>query len=196
LEDFEKCKNEDSHCPVHTLDYIIKKANVSKSTKDILKYGAVIAVSIDWNCGIGTSGVYSCLQTYTFKDIPNPNFDKITYKYFVDVHSDHSRTLYKVFGVRLKVIVTGVAQKWSWMLYFEQYTKYCWVFSIAIYLFEKLFRRMYYQDELVDLKRVKENRGTSDRNSEAPSGDAESTVVTGKHSDVMNPAYVTNVPIQ
>lgn len=119
-----KCNYEDykdPYCPVFKVDYILNKAEPDIDEKyQMLLKGGVIQILIEWNCNLDTTK--DCLPKYSFRrfDIPfketstSSGFNfRFADKFKVD--NIEKRILYKAFGLRFVISVTGVAGKFDVM---------------------------------------------------------------------------------
>lgn len=107
-------------CPIFRLGDIVERSGFSFS--EIARVGGAIGVLIDWDCNLDLS-IRFCKPKYEFYGLygtgKNDQVDKASLgynfrfaKYYVE-NSVQKRTLMKVFGVRIDIIVHGLAGKFD-----------------------------------------------------------------------------------
>ncbi|KAG8181809.1 hypothetical protein JTE90_001465 [Oedothorax gibbosus] len=100
-------------CPIFKLGDIVKWSGVSDYNSIALK-GGVIAVVIKWDCNLDYNKKY-CFPTYEFTRLDDPDAKLApgwNFRY-ANYFSDNSRTLYKLYGIRLSISVVGQAGKFK-----------------------------------------------------------------------------------
>ncbi|XP_072921855.1 P2X purinoceptor 2 isoform X1 [Hemitrygon akajei] len=106
-----KCMfDEEAHlyCPIFPLKFIIKKSGVTLNS--IEEKGGVLGVIINWKCDLDRAAS-ECKPQYSFRSLDKGyNFRKT--RYFMENGTEY-RTLTKVFGIRIDIIVHGEAGKFS-----------------------------------------------------------------------------------
>ncbi|KAK7497994.1 hypothetical protein BaRGS_00010865 [Batillaria attramentaria] len=70
LDDLRRCRynesdEKDRHCPTFTLDTIVRLTGFSFD--QVSAKGAVIQMSIDWDCDLDSYDIQECLPTYGFR---------------------------------------------------------------------------------------------------------------------------------
>lgn len=107
-------------CPIFRLGDIVERSGFSFS--EIARVGGAIGVLIDWDCNLDLS-IRFCKPKYEFYglygtgkndkvDKPSLGYNFRFAKYYVE-NSVQKRTLMKVFGVRIDIIVHGLAGKFD-----------------------------------------------------------------------------------
>lgn len=106
-----------SRCPIFTLQSIVEGAN-SGSYGEVAMEGGVIQIRIKWNCNLDLS-VDKCLPEYSFKRLDSSTY-KISKGYnfrysrnFKDANGTEFRTLYKAYGIKFVISVSGQARKFA-----------------------------------------------------------------------------------
>lgn len=105
----------DRFCPIFRLGTIV---NLTKTSyKDIVVLGGVIGINIDWNCNLDYS-IDSCAPKYSFSRLDDVNAKiakgtNFRYANYYDRSGSGSRDLYKAYGIRFVIRVTGKAGKFS-----------------------------------------------------------------------------------
>ncbi|XP_059404195.1 P2X purinoceptor 1-like isoform X2 [Carassius carassius] len=111
----------DPLCPIFRLGDIVERSGFSFS--EIARVGGAIGVLIDWDCNLDLS-VRQCKPNYEFyglygtgkngdkEDKPSLGYNFRYAKYYVE-NGEERRTLMKVFGVRIDIIVHGQAGKFD-----------------------------------------------------------------------------------
>ncbi|XP_059406666.1 P2X purinoceptor 1-like isoform X4 [Carassius carassius] len=110
----------DPLCPIFRLGDIIKLSGFDFS--EIARVGGAIGLLIDWDCNLDLSIKY-CIPKYEFyglygtgrndkQDKPSLGYNFRYAKYYVE-NEVEKRTLMKVFGVRIDIIVNGRAGKFD-----------------------------------------------------------------------------------
>ncbi|CAG6006349.1 unnamed protein product [Menidia menidia] len=109
----KKCRYDElrhPYCPIFSLGDIIKKAG--STFQDLATSGASIDVVIKWDCDLDKG---SCHPQYSFTRLDNGlsnnsiarGFNFRHARYFRNAAGESSRMLYKVYGIRLNIIVDG-----------------------------------------------------------------------------------------
>ncbi|XP_041053749.1 P2X purinoceptor 1 isoform X1 [Carcharodon carcharias] len=110
-------KVHDPLCPVFRLGYIVEEI---KENFSVLAYkGGMIGIVIHWDCDLDWPEKY-CTPTYSFhqlyggldKEKVSAGFNFRYAKYYKENGTD-VRDLYKVFGIRLDIMVNGKAGKFD-----------------------------------------------------------------------------------
>jgi len=110
----------DPYCPVFSLEKVLKKAEPdSKERLMMLQRGGVVEIGISWSCNYD-SYAKRCLPKYSFTRFDLPfkqtstasgfNF-RFASRYYLD--GEEFRSLYKAYGIRLFISVTGQAGKFN-----------------------------------------------------------------------------------
>lgn len=104
-----------SRCPIFNLESIVEGAN-SGSYGEVATEGGVIQIRIKWNCNLDLSED-KCLPEYSFRRLDSSTY-KISKGYnfrysrnFKDVNGTEFRTLYKAYGIKFVISVSGQARK-------------------------------------------------------------------------------------
>ncbi|XP_050985792.1 purinergic receptor P2X, ligand-gated ion channel, 8 [Labeo rohita] len=107
--------NETDHpyCPIFRLGDIVNKTG--HSFEDMARSGGSIGVLVEWRCDLDK---YSdCRPKYSFVRLGNSSetggFSFRFARYFTDAAGQRQRTLYKVYGIHLDIMVFGSARKFS-----------------------------------------------------------------------------------
>ncbi|XP_054715086.1 P2X purinoceptor 4-like [Uloborus diversus] len=98
-------------CPVFRLGDIVRWSG-QEDYNSIASQGGVIAVIIKWDCNLDFNKKY-CFPKYEFSRLDDPNV-KISPGWnfrYANYYSDNTRTLYKMYGIRLSISVVGQAGK-------------------------------------------------------------------------------------
>ncbi|XP_078337103.1 P2X purinoceptor 4-like isoform X1 [Crassostrea virginica] len=124
-----------SRCPIFTLQSIVEGAN-SGSYSSIATEGGVIQIRIKWNCNLDLS-VEECLPEYSFRRLDSSTY-KISTGYnfrfsrnFKDSNGTEFRTLYKAYGVKFVISVSGQARKFAPVPFFTNVGSGLALLSIA-----------------------------------------------------------------
>ncbi|XP_067862042.1 P2X purinoceptor 2 [Heptranchias perlo] len=107
------------YCPIFPLSFIIEKAG--ETFDDLSKTGGILGVIINWNCDLDKAAS-ECNPHYSFRrldSISNNNSAGLGYnfrhaKYYMENGTQY-RTLIKVFGIRIDIIVHGEAGKFDFV---------------------------------------------------------------------------------
>uniref|UniRef100_A0A8C5PSP4 P2X purinoceptor n=1 Tax=Leptobrachium leishanense TaxID=445787 RepID=A0A8C5PSP4_9ANUR len=101
-------------CPIFTVGFIITEAGVNFT--DLAYKGGIIGVIINWNCNLDLH-TSKCRPQYSFRrlDLQSKVSSGYNYRYakYYNKNGKESRTLIKVYGIRIDVIVHGQAGKFS-----------------------------------------------------------------------------------
>ncbi|XP_056099129.1 P2X purinoceptor 5-like [Rhinichthys klamathensis goyatoka] len=99
------------YCPIFRLGDIVTKTGRSFQESAIL--GGSFGIMIDWSCDLDKEDSY-CNPKYSFMTLGSntTGFNFRFAEYSIDA-GERQRTLYKVFGIHLQVIVFGTARKFS-----------------------------------------------------------------------------------
>ncbi|XP_073509703.1 P2X purinoceptor 2 [Phyllobates terribilis] len=101
-------------CPIFTIDFIVKEAGINFT--DIAYKGGIIGVIINWNCNLDLHPS-KCRPQYSFRRLDLQNDISTGYNYrfgkYYNTNGTEARTLIKVYGIRIDVIVHGQAGKFS-----------------------------------------------------------------------------------
>ncbi|ODN02953.1 P2X purinoceptor 4 [Orchesella cincta] len=103
----------DPFCPVFRIGDIVEAAGHNFS--QVAKKGAVVEVEISWNCDLDFSFMEYCRPKYSFERMDSPealispgwNFRTAEY------HEENRRTLFKRYGIKFLVKVSGQAGKFN-----------------------------------------------------------------------------------
>lgn len=104
------------YCPIFVLSEITSRAG--ENYTDMAKEGGVMQILITWNCNLDFSED-ECLPKYSFRRLDSALYSiskgyNFRYaKYYKSDNGTESRTLYKVFGIKFVVTVTGTAGKFD-----------------------------------------------------------------------------------
>lgn len=112
---YNRSHSADCFCPVFRLGTIVDLTETKY--RDIAVMGGVIGINIDWNCNLDHS-IKNCAPVYSFTrlDEANAKIAKGTnfrYANYYDNNNTAFRDLYKAYGIRFIVRVTGKAGKFS-----------------------------------------------------------------------------------
>ena len=119
-----ECANyheKDPNCPVFTLDHILTEAEKNETERYLmLLKGTAIEAQIQWDCDLDFKRPEECYPKYSFKAINLPfkttmasNGYSIWHAYHYKINGVEYRTLYKAFGIRIIINVTGTAGKFD-----------------------------------------------------------------------------------
>ncbi|XP_056384620.1 P2X purinoceptor 2 isoform X2 [Hyla sarda] len=101
-------------CPIFTMDFIVKEAGINFT--EIAYKGGIIGVIINWNCNLDLPPS-KCRPQYSFRRLDLQNNISTGYNYrfakYYNKNGSEVRTLIKVYGIRIDVIVHGQAGKFS-----------------------------------------------------------------------------------
>ncbi|KAK9961969.1 hypothetical protein ABG768_007363 [Culter alburnus] len=103
----------DPYCPIFRLGDIVSKAG--HSFQEIAVKGGSFSVLIEWSCDLDKD-TSNCNPHYSFLFLGSNKSDGYNFrfaKYFKDDAGQKQRTLYKVFGIHLNIMVFGSARKFS-----------------------------------------------------------------------------------
>uniref|UniRef100_A0A8C5PV93 P2X purinoceptor n=1 Tax=Leptobrachium leishanense TaxID=445787 RepID=A0A8C5PV93_9ANUR len=107
-------KEKDPLCPVFRLGYIVAEAGQTFS--DIAYKGGTVVIIIDWHCDLDWP-VRFCKPTYHFhgRHDENPASRGFNFRHARYFKEDgvNKRTLFKVFGIRMEVLVNGEGGKFD-----------------------------------------------------------------------------------
>lgn len=124
-----------SRCPIFTLQSIVEGAN-SGSYGEVAMEGGVIQIRIKWNCNLDLS-VDKCLPEYSFRRLDSSTY-KISKGYnfrysrnFKDANGTEFRTLYKAYGIKFVISVSGQARKFAPVPFFTNVGSGLALLSIA-----------------------------------------------------------------
>lgn len=124
-----------SRCPIFTLQSIVEGAN-SGSYGEIATEGGVIQIRIKWNCNLDLSEE-KCLPEYSFRRLDSSTY-KISKGYnfrysrnFKDANGTEFRTLYKAYGIKFVISVSGQARKFAPVPFFTNVGSGLALLSIA-----------------------------------------------------------------
>ncbi|XP_067113167.1 P2X purinoceptor 1 isoform X2 [Osmerus mordax] len=145
-------------CPIFKLGDIVKLSGFNFST--IAKVGGAIGIVIDWTCNLDLDRS-KCRPSYTFHGLyGNPaETDKartsVGYNFRFAKHyvegGVKKRTLYKVFGIRMDIIVSSVARKFDIIPTLTAIGSGVGIFGVAtvvcdLVLLNVLSKRKYYKN--------------------------------------------------
>ncbi|KAJ1092589.1 hypothetical protein NDU88_005699 [Pleurodeles waltl] len=105
----------DLYCPIFRLGFIVEQAG--ENFTELANKGGVIGAIINWNCNLDLDAS-ECIPHYSFRRLdPRNNKASSGYNYrfakYYGRNKSESRTLIKVYGIRIDVIVHGQAGKFS-----------------------------------------------------------------------------------
>ncbi|XP_053310923.1 P2X purinoceptor 1 isoform X2 [Spea bombifrons] len=107
-------KQKDPLCPVFRLGYIVEQTGQTFS--ELAYKGGTINIVIDWTCDLDWP-VRFCKPTYHFHALhdQNPVSKGFNFRYarHYKENGTNKRTLFKVFGIRFDVLVTGEGGKFD-----------------------------------------------------------------------------------
>ncbi|KAK3083670.1 hypothetical protein FSP39_001104 [Pinctada imbricata] len=103
------------YCPIFELDYIV--SSIGESYSDMAAQGGVIQISIEWNCNFDLSED-ECLPVYEFRRLDSSQFKiskgyNFRYARYYKEGDREYRTLYKAYGIKFILSVTGQAGKFN-----------------------------------------------------------------------------------
>ncbi|XP_031429188.1 P2X purinoceptor 5-like [Clupea harengus] len=105
------------YCPIFRLGDIIRKTG--HRFQDMAQAGGAIGILINWNCNLDT-GLSQCHPKYSFirLDLNTTVNSTTTFnfryaRYYKNATGHDYRTLYKVYGIRLDIMVHGKAGEFS-----------------------------------------------------------------------------------
>ncbi|XP_056008746.1 P2X purinoceptor 4-like isoform X2 [Ostrea edulis] len=137
-EYLQKCRNDGGanlRCPIFTLQSIVEGAN-SGSYSNVASEGGVIQIRIKWNCNLDLSEE-NCLPEYSFRRLDSSTY-KISKGYnfrysknFKFENGTEYRTLYKAFGIKFVISVSGQARKFAPVPFFTNIGSGLALLSIA-----------------------------------------------------------------
>ncbi|XP_063002461.1 P2X purinoceptor 1 [Elgaria multicarinata webbii] len=108
-------KVRDPLCPVFELGYVVKESG--QDFPLVAEKGGVVGVTISWDCDLDWP-VRHCVPVYNFHRLYSesnnisPGFNFRYARYYRENGRD-LRTLYKVFGIRFDILVSGKAGKFD-----------------------------------------------------------------------------------
>ncbi|XP_041436166.1 P2X purinoceptor 2-like [Xenopus laevis] len=101
-------------CPIFTVGFIVSEAGANFT--ELAKKGGIIGVIINWNCNLDLH-LSKCRPEYSFRrlDLQNKISSGYNYRFakYYNNNGTETRTLIKVYGIRIGVIVHGQAGKFS-----------------------------------------------------------------------------------
>ncbi|KAM7374773.1 hypothetical protein PAMP_007412 [Pampus punctatissimus] len=171
-------------CPIFRLGDIVKLSGFSFET--IARVGGAIGIVIDWTCNFDLD-VTQCKPYYTFHGLYGKSDDKerakasVGYNFrYAKYHLEDNipkRTLLKVFGIRLDIIVQSLARKFDIIPTLTAIGSGVGIFGVAtvvcdLVLLYLLPKREFYKN----MKFKYTDTQTQDRDSEA--GSTETTTYT------------------
>ncbi|XP_069470814.1 P2X purinoceptor 1 isoform X2 [Ambystoma mexicanum] len=116
--DLKSCvydKNKDPLCPVMRLGYIV--AESGQQFADLAYKGGTVGIVIDWQCDLDWPLKF-CIPTYKFIGLDDAEtqvskgFNFRYARYYME-NGTNMRNLYKVFGIRFDIMVSGKAGKFD-----------------------------------------------------------------------------------
>ncbi|XP_076106813.1 P2X purinoceptor 4-like isoform X2 [Mytilus galloprovincialis] len=116
-EFFQTC-NYGSHsidCPILRLETIVREAGENYSA--MAKEGGVIEIQIQWNCNLDLSES-DCVPKYIFRRLDSSDYKiskgyNFRYAKYYKENDTEYRTLFKAFGIKFILSVTGEAGKFN-----------------------------------------------------------------------------------
>lgn len=124
----------DKYCPIFVLKDIV--SGTGSRYDELSGQGGVIQIRIKWNCNLDLS-VDKCLPEYSFKRLDSSTY-KISKGYnfrysrnFKDANGTEFRTLYKAYGIKFVISVSGQARKFAPVPFFTNVGSGLALLSIA-----------------------------------------------------------------
>ncbi|XP_003384136.1 PREDICTED: P2X purinoceptor 4-like [Amphimedon queenslandica] len=106
-------------CPIFSLKQIVDMINSSDGYYESLATkGAVVGLEISWDCNLDRSPTH-CVPKYSARRLDNPNaqisngFNFRYPRYYRDQNGDDVRDVWKVYGIKFEIVVTGEGRKFS-----------------------------------------------------------------------------------
>ncbi|XP_058861798.1 P2X purinoceptor 4-like isoform X2 [Acipenser ruthenus] len=110
-------RKTDPYCPIFRLGNIVQEAG--ENFTEMAVKGGVIAIQINWECDLDWL-LHKCVPEYSFRRLDEKNDKKTLFPGFsfrfaryYKQNGVEERTLFKVYGIRFDVMVTGKAGKFS-----------------------------------------------------------------------------------
>ncbi|CAC5361215.1 P2RX4 [Mytilus coruscus] len=106
---------EDQYCPIFILNDIISLTG--SNYKEMALSGGVIEIQIQWNCNLDLS-VTECVPKYIFRRLDSADYKiskgyNFRYAKYYKENDTEYRTLFKAFGIKFILSVTGEAGKFN-----------------------------------------------------------------------------------
>ncbi|XP_065664262.1 P2X purinoceptor 4 isoform X3 [Hydra vulgaris] len=150
----------DPLCPIFKIKDVIQECN--DDFEQVAYLGAVYGILVNWDCNLDLS-LDKCTPTYSTRrlddpDAPiSPGFNFRFANYYV-VNNKQYRTLYKAYGLKFEIIVTGKAGKFSVIPLFTNLgaglallgIAVVWCDFIVMYLLKKRFIYKEYKYQKID----------------------------------------------
>ena len=153
-------------CPIFLLQTLLTNPDIIKDREpmdvdSIAQYGALVEISIHWECNLDFS-IQNCIPEYKTRRLDRDkapvsrgyNYMKADYSYDNDGLSK-SRFLYKLYGIKFNIVVSGRARKFdvyqlfvtigAGISYFAIATIMADFFILWIYRKKRIYRREKYQ---------------------------------------------------
>ncbi|XP_056663831.1 P2X purinoceptor 1 [Monodelphis domestica] len=147
-------KSTDPLCPVFELGTIVRDSGQNFSALAVK--GGVVGITIDWNCDLDwavrhCAPVYAFHSLYAHENSLSPGFNFRFARYYME-GGTYRRHLFKVFGIRLDVLVNGRAGKFDIIPTMTTIGSGIGIFGVATVLCDLLLlhilpKRHYYQQK-------------------------------------------------
>ncbi|KAK1151489.1 P2X purinoceptor 4-like [Acipenser oxyrinchus oxyrinchus] len=132
----------DPYCPKFRLGDIVKAAG--EDFTEMAVEGGVIAIQINWECNLDWL-LHKCVPEYSFRRLDEKNSNKTLFpglnlrfaRYYKQTGVEE-RTLFKVYGIRFDVMVTGKAGKFNTIKMFTYIGSTLSYFGLAIFVVDFL----------------------------------------------------------
>ncbi|XP_063809765.1 P2X purinoceptor 1 isoform X2 [Pseudophryne corroboree] len=156
-------KDNDPFCPVFRLGYIVEQTG--KKFSDIARKGGSISIVIDWHCDLDWP-LKHCKPTYDFHGLHDENSVSqgfnFRYARYYKEDGKKKRTLYKVFGIRIDILVNGEGGKFDIIPTMTTIGSGIGIFGVAtvvcdLMLLHVLPKRNYYKEKKFKHTKSNEN---------------------------------------
>ncbi|XP_075051072.1 P2X purinoceptor 1 isoform X2 [Mixophyes fleayi] len=157
-------KDKDPLCPVFRLGYIVEQTG--KKFSDIARKGGTINIIINWHCDLDWPLKY-CKPTYHFHGLHDENsasqgFNFRHARYYKE-DGKNKRTLFKVFGIRIDILVNGEGGKFDIIPTMTTIGSGIGIFGVAtvvcdLILLHVLPKRNYYKERKFKHAQNEENK--------------------------------------
>ncbi|XP_072103584.1 P2X purinoceptor 2 isoform X1 [Mobula birostris] len=166
------------YCPIFSLKSVVEKSGVTFNS--ILKMGGVLGVIINWKCDLDKAAS-ECKPQYSFRSLDiGYNFRKT--RYFMENDTEY-RTLTKVFGIRIDVIVYGEAGKFSIILLVINVASALTSVGIASFLCDWILLYLMKKSDVYKEKKFEEVVSEEVKQANDGPGTAEKELMTGTSQD-------------
>ncbi|CAL8143687.1 unnamed protein product [Orchesella dallaii] len=103
----------DPYCPIFRIGDIVKAARENFS--EVAVRGAVFEIEIYWDCNLDRDFLEHCRPQYYFRRMDSPD-SLISWNFrTAEYHEENRRTLFKTYGIKFIVKVTGQAGKFNFV---------------------------------------------------------------------------------